>query len=181
MDSKALIPWRGKTRPYPVFGCILHLNERRLIQTICWWHASHGIEAVYLIDGAGRDIFSLQLQPGHILRRIRRIRRPNLGTRRRAPIVQVGVQVEKRRRLVEEVVHSALEQICYAAGWGRVRDGEVVGDAREHGEQRRVLACYAGGVEEGGVCADLHGDAVCGVVGAGVVLRATADGDVGER
>lgn len=87
------------------------------------------------------------------------------------------VEVEVGCRQVSEVVVPAQEDVCGRHDVCWVRDGELQGDIWHHCHEARERACEAGDVEEGCHCTGRHG---CGrVVGTGVVLSASTDGDVG--
>lgn len=147
-----------RRRPEPVLRRVRHLDGGVLSRARRRRLAADGVHAVHFLDRAPLAVLARELQPGHIGARVGGVRAVGLLARRGAPIVQRGVEIEKRRRGVEEVVVARQEDVggrCGVAGRGY---GEFHGDAGHHGEELRVGRCKAGGVEEGGERADLHGD-----------------------
>lgn len=160
------------SRVEPVLSRILHLESGRRARAVGGLHAALRAEPVNLLDDRARLRGGhVQLQPGDVAGRVRR-----------------------RAGRVALLEFRGAEAVDGKGGRGGV-DEEVVADGVERDLARReveeaggdVLQYDAGhfrgnaaSVEEGGVGAEGDGDGCRGRVGAGVVLRAAADGDEGE-
>lgn len=175
----------------PILSRILHLERSLSPGTRLRRTPSSGVEPIDLLeDLPARRRALAELQPADGAEALavlagdgaaRRVGAVDLLERAVAEAVVLGVEVEVRRRRVEEEVVAAQVRVGRRAGVRRRRHGEVERDGRDQGQQRGLRRGDAGDVEEGGYSADGDGDGGRIREVAGVVLGPAADGYVGER
>ena len=140
----------------------------------------HPVHLLPRIHGPGhRLLLGDEAQPGDVGRLIGRVAGVGLAHGRRAVRVRGRHQVEEGGRAVGEVVAAGEQDVGRGEGVARGRHRIPHCDDRHQGQQVGRGGGDAGAVVEGGDGAGGDGDGGRGRVGAGVVLRASADGDVG--
>lgn len=173
----------------PILGRIIDRNSFALPNTTARRLAPSSVDPKHLLQPLTTHNPRLlgQLQPTHRTFTFTidtshstrwRITGRKLLERTNAIAMARGVEIEKRRRGVEEVV--VAREIHVYGRRRRRRDRQVQRDGRDAGQQGRVHGGDARDVVEGCGCAvgDGRGGRVCGV--AGVVLGSAADGDVAQ-